>query len=136
MPGRPWLRKVKCGSVGSLEGGGARAPEGGLASELPVVSRHGPVGLLHVDAHMDTADTALGEKLYHGSPFRRCVDEGLLDCKRVVQIGIRGSAMTLDPFRYSRSQVTKQMPLPLPPACRAHCSVVPIWWWLWTAQGF
>ncbi|XP_028369745.1 agmatinase, mitochondrial [Phyllostomus discolor] len=69
-----------------------------------MAKKHGPVGLLHVDAHMDTADKALGEKIYHGSTFRRCVDEGLLDCKRVVQIGIRGSSMTLDPCRYSRSQ--------------------------------
>ena len=86
----------------------------------PVVNRHGPVGLVHVDAHMDTADKALGEKLYHGTPFRRCVDEGLLDCKRVVQIGIRGSSTTLDTYRYSRSQVTDQkasccpQPLTLP----------------------
>ncbi|XP_006145325.1 agmatinase, mitochondrial [Tupaia chinensis] len=69
-----------------------------------MAQKHGPVGLLHVDAHTDTADKALGEKLYHGTPFRRCVDEGLLDCKRVVQIGIRGSSVTLDPYRYSRSQ--------------------------------
>ncbi|XP_039084919.1 agmatinase, mitochondrial isoform X1 [Hyaena hyaena] len=69
-----------------------------------MAKKHGPMGLLHVDAHTDTTDKALGEKVYHGTPFRRCVDEGLLDCKRVVQIGIRGSAMTLDPYRYSRSQ--------------------------------
>ncbi|XP_054939734.1 guanidino acid hydrolase, mitochondrial isoform X3 [Physeter macrocephalus] len=69
-----------------------------------MAEKHGPMGLVHVDAHMDTADKALGEKLYHGTPFRRCVDEGLLDCKRVVQIGIRGSSMTLDTYRYSRSQ--------------------------------
>ncbi|XP_011361916.2 agmatinase, mitochondrial isoform X1 [Pteropus vampyrus] len=69
-----------------------------------MAKKHGPVGLLHVDAHMDTADKALGEKIYHGTPFRRCVDEGLLDCKRVVQIGIRGSSMTLDPYSYSRNQ--------------------------------
>ncbi|XP_033623846.1 agmatinase, mitochondrial [Fukomys damarensis] len=69
-----------------------------------MAEKHGPVGLLHVDAHTDTADKALGQKLYHGSPFRRAVDEGLLDCRRVVQIGVRGSAATLDPHRYSRSQ--------------------------------
>ncbi|XP_007523791.1 guanidino acid hydrolase, mitochondrial [Erinaceus europaeus] len=69
-----------------------------------IAEKHGPVGLLHVDAHMDVADKALGEKLYHGTPFRRCVDDGLLDCRRVVQIGIRGSSSTLDPCRFSRSQ--------------------------------
>ncbi|XP_053432808.1 agmatinase, mitochondrial isoform X1 [Nycticebus coucang] len=69
-----------------------------------IAKKHGPVGLLHVDAHTDTADKGLGEKLYHGTPFRRCVEEGLLDCERVVQIGIRGSSMTLDPYRFNRSQ--------------------------------
>ncbi|XP_015341156.1 agmatinase, mitochondrial isoform X1 [Marmota marmota marmota] len=69
-----------------------------------LAKKYGPVGLLHVDAHLDTADKALGEKLYHGTPFRRCVEEGLLDCQRVVQIGIRGSSMTLDPYRYNRNQ--------------------------------
>ncbi|XP_027715600.1 agmatinase, mitochondrial [Vombatus ursinus] len=69
-----------------------------------LAEKHGPVGLLHVDAHTDTADKALGEKLYHGTPFRRCVEEGLLDCKRVVQIGIRGPSMTLNPYKYNRDQ--------------------------------
>uniref|UniRef100_G1PEF2 Guanidino acid hydrolase, mitochondrial n=1 Tax=Myotis lucifugus TaxID=59463 RepID=G1PEF2_MYOLU len=69
-----------------------------------MAKKHGPVGLLHVDAHMDTADKALGEKIYHGTPFRRCVEEKLLDCKRVVQIGIRGSSTTVEPYRYSRNQ--------------------------------
>ncbi|KFV72242.1 hypothetical protein N307_01402, partial [Dryobates pubescens] len=57
-----------------------------------VAEKHGPVGLVHVDAHTDTGDRALGEEIYHGSPFRRCVEEGLLDRGRVVQIGIRGSS--------------------------------------------
>ncbi|MEJ1273304.1 agmatine ureohydrolase (agmatinase) [Cricetulus griseus] len=69
-----------------------------------VAKKHGPVGLVHVGAHTNTADKTLGEKVYHRTAFRRSVDEGLLDCKRVVQIGIRGSSMTLDPYRYSRSQ--------------------------------
>lgn len=63
------------------------------------------MGLMHVDAHTDTGDTALGEKIYHGSPFRRCVEEGLLDCGRVVQIGVRGSSYDPDPHRYCREQV-------------------------------
>ncbi|OPJ86276.1 msx2-interacting protein [Patagioenas fasciata monilis] len=48
-----------------------------------VAEKHGPVGLLHVDAHADTAERALGEQIYHGSPFRRCVQDGLLDRGRV-----------------------------------------------------
>ncbi|XP_053819046.1 agmatinase, mitochondrial isoform X2 [Vidua chalybeata] len=71
---------------------------------------HGPVGLVHVDAHTDTGDTALGEKIYHGSPFRRCVEERLLDCGRVVQIGIRGSSYDPDPHKYCWEQGFRVVP--------------------------
>lgn len=68
------------------------------------------MGLVHVGAHTNTMDKHLEEKVYHWTPFRRSVDEGLLDCKRVVQIGIRGSSRTLDPYRYSRGQVMDARP--------------------------
>lgn len=67
--------------------------------------RHGPVGLVHVDAHADTSDLMLGEKIAHGTPFRRCVEEGLLDRERVVQIGLRGSSYSADAYEWSRAQV-------------------------------
>ncbi|XP_026854409.2 agmatinase, mitochondrial [Electrophorus electricus] len=69
-----------------------------------VAERHGPVGLVHVDAHSDTGDVILGEKIGHGTPFRRCVEEGLLDCSRVVQIGLRGSSYSPDAYAWSRAQ--------------------------------
>ncbi|XP_030041756.1 guanidino acid hydrolase, mitochondrial isoform X3 [Microcaecilia unicolor] len=75
-----------------------------------VAEKHGPVGLVHIDAHTDTGDKALGEKIYHGTPFRRCVDEGLLDCKRVVQIGIRGSSYQPDPYKFNRHQGFRVVP--------------------------
>uniref|UniRef100_A0A8C9KWM6 Agmatinase (putative) n=1 Tax=Serinus canaria TaxID=9135 RepID=A0A8C9KWM6_SERCA len=75
-----------------------------------LAAKHGPVGLVHVDAHTDTGDTALGQKIYHGSPFRRCVEEGLLDCGRVVQIGIRGSSYDPDPHKYCREQGFRVVP--------------------------
>ncbi|RJF90107.1 agmatinase [Oleomonas cavernae] len=51
-----------------------------------------PVGMVHFDAHSDTNDRYFGDNLYtHGTPFRRAVEEGLLDPRRVIQIGIRGS---------------------------------------------
>uniref|UniRef100_A0A3Q3X390 Uncharacterized protein n=1 Tax=Mola mola TaxID=94237 RepID=A0A3Q3X390_MOLML len=71
---------------------------------LKAVAEHGPVGLIHVDAHADTTDVALGEKISHATPFRRCVDEGILDCKRVVQIGLRGSGYSADPYEWNRAQ--------------------------------
>ncbi|XP_025019106.1 agmatinase, mitochondrial [Python bivittatus] len=69
-----------------------------------IAEKYGPVGLVHVDAHTDTGDRALGERIYHGTPFRRCVEEGLLDCERVVQIGIRGSSYSPDPYRFCWDQ--------------------------------
>ena len=47
--------------------------------------------MVHIDAHCDTGDDYLGSRFHHGAPFRRAVEEGLLDPKRMVQIGIRGT---------------------------------------------
>ena len=59
---------------------------------LRALAKDGPVGMVHFDAHSDTNDSYFGgNTLTHGTPFRRAVEEGLLDPKRVVQIGIRGS---------------------------------------------
>jgi guanidinobutyrase len=66
--------------------------------------RHGKVGLIHVDAHADVNDTMMGEKIAHGTPFRRAVEEGLLDCDRVVQIGLRGTGYAAEDFDWCRDQ--------------------------------
>ena len=75
---------------------------------LPILramaKRHGPVGLVHVDAHTDINDTMFGERIAHGTPFRRAVEEGLLDCSRVAQIGVRGTGYQADDFDWSRQQ--------------------------------
>ena len=51
-----------------------------------------PVGLVHIDAHTDCCDEEMNSKYSHGTPFRRAVEEGILDPKRTIQIGIRGAA--------------------------------------------
>jgi guanidinobutyrase / D-arginase len=51
---------------------------------------HGPVAVLHFDAHLDTWDTYFGEPYTHGTPFRRASEEGLLDREHCLHIGIRG----------------------------------------------
>ena len=58
---------------------------------LRAIAKTGPVGMVHFDAHCDTGDDYLGSKFHHGAPFRRAVEEGLLDPERTIQIGIRGS---------------------------------------------
>jgi agmatinase len=55
-----------------------------------VARRHGPVAVLHFDAHLDTWDTYFGEPYTHGTPFRRASEEGLIDSGRSMHIGIRG----------------------------------------------
>jgi len=52
--------------------------------------RHGPVAVLHFDAHLDTWDTYFGEPYTHGTPFRRASEEGLIDAERSLHVGIRG----------------------------------------------
>lgn len=52
---------------------------------------HGPLGLVLLDAHADVWDTYCGERYYHGSPFRRALEEGLLDPGRSLLAGMRGS---------------------------------------------
>ena len=81
---------------------------------LPVLramaARHGPVGLVHVDAHTDINDAMFGEKIAHGTPFRRAVEEGLLDGPRVAQIGVRGTGYAADDFDWSRRQGFRVVP--------------------------
>jgi agmatinase len=51
---------------------------------------HGPVAVLHFDAHLDTWDTYFGEPYTHGTPFRRAAEEGLIDQRHSLHVGIRG----------------------------------------------
>ena len=69
-----------------------------------VAACHGPVALVHVDAHADVNDEMFGERIAHGTPFRRAVEEGLLRNDRVWQIGLRGSGYAADDFDWPRSQ--------------------------------
>jgi len=66
--------------------------------------QHGPVGMVHVDAHADINDNMFGEPIAHGTPFRRAVEEKLLDGRRVVQIGLRGTGYAAEDFDWPRAQ--------------------------------
>lgn len=59
---------------------------------LKAVGRDQQVGMIHIDAHCDTAGSYEGEKFHHGGPFRNAVLDGVLDPTRTIQIGIRGAA--------------------------------------------
>lgn len=52
--------------------------------------KYGPVSLVHFDSHSDTWEDYFGEKYVHGTPFRRAAEEGLVDTKKSIQVGMRG----------------------------------------------
>ena len=68
---------------------------------LRAIAADRPVGLVHVDAHCDTGDDYLGSRFHHGAPFRRAVEEGLVDPHRAIQIGIRGPLNDPDLWQFS-----------------------------------
>lgn len=75
---------------------------------LPILralsKKYGKIGLIHIDAHADVNDSMFGEKIAHGTTFRRAQEEGLLDSQRVVQIGLRAQGYSADDFNWSRNQ--------------------------------
>ncbi|TCL93020.1 guanidinopropionase [Rhizobium sp. PP-WC-2G-219] len=103
------LKRIETGMRAIVEAGAIPLSVGGdHLTTLPVmraVAAGGPVGMIHFDAHSDTNDTYFGGNPYtHGTPFRRAIEEGLLDPKRTVQIGIRGSIYATDEHDWARAQ--------------------------------
>jgi guanidinopropionase len=87
---------------------------GDHAISLPIlraVAAEGPVGMVHIDAHCDTGDDYMGSRFHHGAPFRRAVEENLLDPKRVIQIGIRGSTNDPDIWGFSQRSGMRVLPM-------------------------
>jgi guanidinobutyrase len=75
---------------------------------LPILrairKKHGPVGVVHIDAHADINDAMFGEPVAHGTPFRRAIEEGLIEPTRMAQIGLRATGYAADDFDWPRSQ--------------------------------
>jgi agmatinase len=73
---------------------------------LPILralaKRHGPLALVQFDAHIDTWDEYFGGKYFHGTPFRRAIEERLIDGGRFIQIGIRGPMYGEEDFDFHR----------------------------------
>jgi agmatinase len=96
-------------SAGELHRSGARVL--GLGGDhsvaLPLVraaaERYGPLSLLQLDAHTDTWDQYFGEKVTHGTIFRRAAEEGAIDASRSVQIGLRGSLYAAEDYEENRA---------------------------------
>jgi guanidinobutyrase len=75
-----------------------------------IAKKYGPVGIVHVDAHADINDTMFGERIAHGTPFRRAIEEKLVDPKRMVQIGLRATGYAADDFDWPREQGVRVVP--------------------------
>ncbi|MBI1385950.1 MAG: agmatinase [Rhizobiales bacterium] len=75
---------------------------------LRALAKDGPIGMIHFDAHTDLFNEYFGGFRYtHGTPFRRAIEEGLLDPKRVVQIGIRGTQYDGEDIEFGRANGVK-----------------------------
>ncbi|HEY1650633.1 MAG TPA: agmatinase [Acidimicrobiales bacterium] len=89
------VAQIQAGAEALLDGGGRLVAIGGDHTvALPLLrataARHGPLALVHFDAHLDTWDTYFGERFTHGTPFRRAWEEGLLRRDHSVHVGLRG----------------------------------------------
>lgn len=90
------LHEIEAGLAGLMSDGRPVMTLGGdhtiaLPALRAVTAEHGPVALVHFDAHLDTWDTYFSAPYTHGTPFRRAAEEGLLRKERSAHVGIRGS---------------------------------------------
>ena len=69
-----------------------------------IAKKHGPVALIQVDAHADTSDVMFGEKIAHGTPFRRAFEEGLIVGDKTFQIGLRGTGYSPEDYDWGRER--------------------------------
>ena len=79
---------------------------------LRALAKGAPLGMVHFDSHTDLFKSYFGGTMYtHGTPFRRAVEEGLLDQKRVVQIGIRGTAYDFEDRDFAAANGIRVIPI-------------------------
>ena len=101
--------RVAAQGIRPLTGGGDH-----LCS-LPVLralAKNKPLGMIHFDSHTDLFNDYFGGTKYtHGTPFRRAVEEGLLDPKRVIQIGIRGTAYDMEDRDFAKAVGIRVIPI-------------------------
>ncbi len=79
---------------------------------LRAMARTAPLGMVHFDSHTDLFHSYFGGTMYtHGTPFRRAVEEGLLDPNRVVQIGIRGTTYDQEDRDFAKAVGIRVIPI-------------------------
>ena len=95
-----YYRKVHAAGVRPVSAGGDHSITYPI---FRAIARDRPIGMVHIDAHTDTWGEFYGSKFTHGAPFRLAVEDGLLDPKRTIQIGIRGGQNTMEGIEFSQS---------------------------------
>jgi len=75
-----------------------------------VAEQHGPVAVVHVDAHADMNDAMFGEAITHGTIFRRAIEEGLIEPELMFQIGLRATGYAADDFDWARQRGVTVVP--------------------------
>ncbi len=95
-PAESSIAQITEGLAPLVESGGSTLVLGGdhtiaLAELRALAARHGPPALVLLDAHADTWDSYGQERYFHGTPFRRAVEEGVVDAGRSMMGGMRGS---------------------------------------------
>ena len=75
-----------------------------------IAKKHGPVSLIHFDSHADINDEVFGEKFNHGTPFRRAIEEGVIDPHKSIQVGMRGSLYDANEFKLAKELGLRTIP--------------------------
>ena len=81
-----------------------------LAELRAIHKKHGPVSLVQFDSHADINEEVFGERYSHGTPFKRAIEEGLIDPHKSIQIGLRGSLYDLDEHKVGAELGLKIIP--------------------------
>lgn len=100
----PTYEAIEAGVAGILKKNACPVVLGGdhsitLAELRAVAKKYGPAALVHFDSHSDLCDEVFGQKYNHGTPFRRALEENLIDPSHSIQIGMRGSLYDPDEHR-------------------------------------
>jgi guanidinobutyrase len=100
---------------GLLAGGAKTIALGGDHTvALPILRAqhkvHGQMALVHVDAHADTNDSMFGERITHGTIFRRAIEEQLVDPAHMFQIGLRATGYAAEDFDWARERGVRVVP--------------------------
>ena len=111
----PTYQAIEEGVAGILKENACSIVLGGdhsitLAELRAAAKKYGPVALVHFDSHSDLCDEVFGQKYNHGTPFRRALEENLIDASHSIQVGMRGSLYDPDEHKMAAELGMKLIP--------------------------